>query len=84
VPQTMALGHGGEPRLGERRGLKHVGDVQTRATPRQPLAVREPRPTKFGYRLSAIGDARSACYSPPAALIDAAAIKGRTNLLYLS
>jgi len=81
----MALDHGEEPRLGERRGLKQVGDVQTRAAPRQPLAVREPRPpTKFGYRLSAIGDARSACYSPPAALIDAAAIKGRTNLLYLS
>ena len=41
------LGHGAEPRLGGRRGLKDVADDQTRAAPRQPLAVREPRPTKF-------------------------------------
>jgi hypothetical protein len=58
----MALGHGGEPRLGERRGLKHVGDVQTRAVPRQPLAVRKPRPTKFGYWLLAM---RAALAIPP-------------------
>jgi hypothetical protein len=47
MPLRMATGHGAEPQLGERRDLKQVLDDQMRAASRQPLAIREPRPTKL-------------------------------------